>query len=391
MANPHKIPFVGKYKKSMDSIKREDEQGLLYQMAYSADYYKLLPLFTKKAGAGCSTFFTKNMEGEALMARNFDFRHYRNADDSSIDNLTSLAVLVRCENPRAKYRSIGLADAYFLDYKGGHFSAGVLDDGKTDVSLGLVLPFLCMDGVNEQGLAVSIMMLPTKCRWEETEYREFESLTEAEKKKAKLLTVPGEVPDGDDPRIQADALALNTADRKAWKANKKFAVNQNRKGRKTVMHTVLMRMMLDSCATVEEAIRLAESVNIKSAIAESDFHVMVGDTSGRSVMLEWTEEQMIYADLSHGTNYYGVREDHYGYGQERDDIMAAAVRYYQNGMPEKTAMRMLGVVSQDIRDGSGPSFTQWSAVYNLAQKSLKLCMQMDYDRVFEYRLTEEKE
>lgn len=386
MTNPHKMPFIGQFAKSVASLCREDEKGLLYHMDYSADYYKLLPALDIAAKSGCSTFVTRTVDGDPIMARNFDYRHFRNNVETTEDEITGLQVVVHCSNPKAKYRSLGIADAYWLGLRNGTFYEGVLDDGKTDISMALFLPFLCMDGMNEKGLAVSIMYLPTENRWDETEYVEAESLTAAQKRTAVILNEPGAEPSALEPRTQSGSYAINTADRRAWKAYKNFALHQKEKGKKTVLHPVLMRMMLDSCETVEEAITLALSVNVKSVVRDADYHILVTDANGRTVILEWIDRKLVCCDTCHGANFYVGREDRFGYGYDRDELMKASMSKYSQGMPENVAMHTLAVASQNTRDGSGQSFTQWSAVYNLKRQTLKLCVHMNYDKVFQYEL-----
>lgn len=384
--NPHKVPFVGRFSESMKSLRREDERGLLYHMDYTADYYKLLPALNMVVNAGCSTFVTKNMQGETIMGRNFDLRHFRNNEETAVTDMTGLIVAVHTACPKAKYKSVAITDAFWLDAKGGSFYEGVLDDGKKDISMALMLPFLCMDGVNEAGLAVSIMHLPTENRWDETEYVEYESLTPVEKRSAMLLTEPGQVPEKLFYKAKVGSYAINSADKKAWKAYKDFGAWQQEKGKKTVLQPILMRMMLDSCETVDEAINLAKTVNVKSPVRDHDYHVLVADARGRSVILEWINNELRWEDAPHAANFHLCREDRYGYGYERDAILTAAMAKYTKGMPETTAMRTLAVAAQDCRDDSDVGFTQWSAVYNLEQHSVKLCIHMDYDKTYEYRV-----
>ena len=384
--NPHKVPFIGQFKTSMDSLRKEDERGLLYHMEYTADYYKLLPALNIAVNAGCSTFVTKNMQGEPVMGRNYDLRHFKNNIETSPADMSGLIVAVHTANPKAKYRSVSFSDAFWLDNKGGTFYEGTLDDGKKDISMGLFLPFLCMDGVNEKGLAVSIMHLPTENRWDETEYVEFDSLTAIQKRSSMLLTEHGQIPDPLFYKAKSGSYAINSADKKAWKAYKNFAAWQKEKGKKTVLHTILMRMMLDDCQSVSEAVELAKTVNLKSPVRDGDYHILVADASGNSVILEWVNNEFKFAECNHAANFHLCRDDRYGYGFERDAVMAAAMAKYSNGMSETTVMRTLAVAAQDCRDASDVGFTQWSAVYNLAQHSVKLCVHMDYDRVFEYKV-----
>ena len=200
-ANPHAAEWLSPdVAASLDTLKRVDEDGVLYEMNCDYDYYT--PVFSAiltqfgAFDAGCSAFTTWNETGECfLTARNYDYRHY---DPSGA--YTGLNVALHCA-PEGKYKSIGVADACWLALAGGEYYAGVLDDGATDTSLVAVLPYLCVDGLNEKGLSISILKLDIK--------------------------------DGETP------------------------VDQQESGKLTVVHSVLARYILDSCATVDEAVALA--------------------------------------------------------------------------------------------------------------------------------------
>lgn len=386
MSNPHKLPFPQEFHTLLDSIKKEDEQGLIYSIDYNQDYYLLQEYANKLTDPGCSTFVSRNLAKEAIMGRNYDYKHFKHNAKAPDSEVTGLCVVVRGNNPKAKYRSIGLADGFFMDNAHGSLFEGTLDDGTTDISPAALLPFLCMDGVNEKGLSVAIMALSVECDWQEVPYRAFEELTEDEKEAAIVFKEAGQVP-GQDPRLKRNAYAINEADRKTWVAKRRFGVHQQEPGKKTVFHTLLMRMMLDYCASTDESIALAQSVNMITPIAGADFHILITDRSGKTVVLEWIDNKLVVLDENCSTNYYLGREDHYGLGFERKDIIQAAVnKYAYNGMPEEMAMHALALCSQDCRNGSDRGFTQWSAIYNLEQLTLKLWLRMDYSKAFTYSL-----
>ena len=161
-ANPHAAEWLDEtMSASLDTLKRVDEAGLFYEMTCDYDYDNaLFQTLLGKFGqydAGCSAFTTWNETGDHfLTARNYDYRH----TDSS-GAYTGLNVALHCA-PEGKYRSIGIADACWLSLAGGAFYAGVLDDGATDTSLVVLLPYLCVDGINEKGVSVSILKLDVK-------------------------------------------------------------------------------------------------------------------------------------------------------------------------------------------------------------------------------------
>ena len=191
---------------------------------------------------------------------------------------------------------IGMVSPLMNTFGYGYY-AGVLDDGATDTSLVVLLPYLCVDGINEKGVSVSILKLDVK---------------------------EGETP-----------------------------VDQQEPGKVAIGHSVLARYILDNCATVEEAVALAKEYNIRNT-GDMDFHLFVTDATGASVVLEWRYNQLTVTDTNAVTNYYvgyddaedrfkdgvctekatplvnTVREYHYGYGHgyhRLTGIVSAVERY----------------------------------------------------------------
>ena len=62
-------------------------------------------------------------------------------------------------------------------------------------------------------------------------------------------------------------------------------------GKHKVGTTVIMRLWLDKCATVQEALDLAESLDIRhDAVVGSGYHYMIADASGDCAVLEFDKE-----------------------------------------------------------------------------------------------------
>lgn len=370
--------------RTIDRVQRLDEEGSLYYLEYNAPFYLLEKYVNYLAKPACSTFCAQTPEGEHLFARNYDYLHYKNNDRNS--EITALNVVVKSKTIFAKYRSIAVCDGFWLDMAKGRMGTGSLDDGVTDISALALIPFLCMDGMNEKGLAVSIMHLPTENEWTPCEYPDLDALTPEQLRLVKRLTEPGATPKRLDSTIRSGVTMINEADHLAWSVNKNFAVHQTVKGRKTMFHPVLMRRMLDKCKNVEQAVKLARSVNIMSPLPDNDYHVMVADASGACVILEWINNELCVKELTHCTNFYKQREDGYGYGQDRDEIIAGHLDTCGGTMTEEEALRVLQEVSQDLRVKRFQGLTYWSSVYNLDKKTLRLWQNVDYDREYDFSL-----
>ena len=357
--NPHEAEWLtAEMSASLDTIKRIDGPGYLYEMDCDYDYYNnpTINALLEEMGvydAGCSAFVTFDENGEGILtARNYDYRHTTPSGD-----YTGLNVAIHCA-PEGKYRSIGVADAYWLDSEKGTFCTGVLDDGKTDISPLVLLPYVCMDGLNEKGLTVSILKLDIK--------------------------------EGED------------------------FVNQTEDGKITIGHSVLMRYILDNCATVEEAVTMTEEYNIKGTFG-MNFHIFVTDATGASVVLEWRYDQLYVTEVNAVSNFYSgfddaedyykdgvlvenvvrlensVKEYKYGYGHgyhRLTGIVSALERYidfsepeYRTKMTAEQAMRILSVSAQDPGTES-TSMTQYSLIYDSKDLTATVCVHQDYDSVF---------
>ncbi len=360
--NPHAAPWLDESMiASLDSLRRVDEAGVFYEMTCDYDYdgnplFKTLLSKFGQYDAGCSAFATWNETGSCfLTARNYDYRH-RDPNGA----YTGLNVAVHCA-PEGQYKSVGIADACWLGLAGGAYYAGVLDDGLTDTSLAVLLPYLCVDGINEKGVTVSILKLDVK---------------------------EGEA-----------------------------AVDQQEPGRIAIGHAVLARYILDKCATVEEAVALAGEYNIRNT-GGMDFHLFVTDATGASVVLEWRYNQLTVTETNAVTNYYvgfddaedryqdgvcrekvvrlenTVRNYRYGYGHgyhRLTGIISALERYidftderFPTRMTQEQAMRILSVAAQDPGT-EATSMTQYSVIYNAQDVSATVWLNQDYASA--YRLT----
>ena len=386
MKNPHQFLTDPAQIRTVESIRRVDENGYLYHMVCDYDYYDIPETFRAMIDAGCSTFVTKNLEGEVLFCRNYDYSHYKNND--KINNpRTGLNMIVEGNNPKARFRSIGCGDAYWLDFKNGSYTNGMADDGVTDLSSFIMCPYLCMDGMNEAGLAISILALGVRADWEEIPFETYQERLN-ENRMNLFLENPGQTPDPYWFRAQIGSVAVNKADQKAWVANMEW-IRTKTPGKPTYLHPIVMRMALDRCANVEEAVALLGSVNVSGAMPGADYHIMVADVTGKSKLVEWIGDEMAVTDIDHATNHYVAKEDlFYRDGPcARDELLKAGLyRIRKAGMREDFAENLLKLVIQDPTNGIDNAKTQYTCIYNLTRKTMKVFSWGDMTKSWEYTL-----
>ena len=346
-------------------MRRLDPAGTLYYMDYTGDYYtpKVMDSLRKVGyiDPGCSSFFTHNPQGEPLSCRNYDYPHRISKEDRT---LTGLNVVLHCK-PEGKYESIALADAIWCDPENPLLRAGGPDQEGFTTDLLDILPYECMDGINEKGLFVSIMRVDIK---------------------------PGDEP----ARFGAAA-------------------------------SMLVRYMLDDCANVEEAIAKVDTAIVTPEDWQA-CHVFVTDAEGRYAVIESRNSEVSVIECPVVTNFYLGYDDmedyirdavlrenavaltdedgnelyHFGYGHgyhrfvtlesqlERylDTKADASEEEYRTMMPEDTALVLLrSALQNEYTESTGTSMTQYSAIYNNARRTVKVWAFQDFSTAYAFDVT----
>ena len=149
-------------------------------------------------------------------------------------------------------------------------------------------------------------------------------------------------------------------------------------GKKGIYMLVAIRAILDKCANVEEAISLLKSYDMKS-LCEVTNHLFITDRSGRSVVVEWEDNEMQVVESDAVTNFV-MSKPEYEPCRRYDTILD---RFDRTGkvMTYDDAMDLLMDISQDHETPS----TQWSCVYDL--DNFKVYLVADRDRANVYEIT----
>lgn len=327
------------------SLKDIDGIGGFYKLDYTADYkldkviddYQAVSLeelteFIAKElfdntwakavglnyGSGCSAFAATSPNGDKLMGRNFDYSH---PEDIA-------AVIVRMA-PEGKFKSICMADAYWLGCKRGFFT-----DDVTDLSIIMGFPYVLMDGMNEKGFAISVLHLDGEATWQDS-------------------------------------------------------------GKKKIATTVAMRYLLDNATDVEDAIAKLQQFDMRcSDRTNGSYHFFMADADGKSATVEYIYDGegslpntfVALRDSKYVTNFYIAPEmSKHKYGPEskkgldRYETMRDTLAKYNNILDEAKAMELLNAASQKKNPEKITSNTQWSIVYNLTDRTAKVCTLRNYD------------
>jgi len=138
--------------RTLATLRKVDDHPLYvleYHGGYLFDWYLQQgvdsPIFKRleamNRSGGCTTFAAQMPDGEVLYGRNFDWRPH--------------AALLLFTDPPGGHASVSMVDIHYLGYRGEERS-------WTQRLMLLFAPYVTVDGMNEHGLAVSIMEVP--CR-----------------------------------------------------------------------------------------------------------------------------------------------------------------------------------------------------------------------------------
>lgn len=319
--------------RSLMSLKKVDNYGM-YKMTYYGDYgfdkflktgakddsdieefvtkrlLKGLPIDLGVTGDACTSFVTHNEKGDIIFGRNFDF-----------DYAPSLQLYT---HPAKGYSSVSTVNLAYAGYSKDYLPKGM----SFDSFLTLAAPFLPFDGMNEKGVAMSLLAVP------EVQLKNDEN-----------------------------KVTLNT--------------------------TTAIRLVLDKAATVDEAVALLKQYNIYFS-GDVDCHFLIADASGRSVIVEYYDGglQVVETDEDYqiASNFIAYKGLNIGDGFnefERYDKVKAAINDNGGKLTEDQAVALLaqiGIIYKNI------DRLQWSVVYNLTSGDGKLFAHRNTKNILDFHL-----
>ncbi|MDF0479226.1 linear amide C-N hydrolase [Vagococcus sp. PNs007] len=313
------------------NVKKIDDYGF-YQMEYKADYgfdkflekgvtndtelvkfvskqlLKGIPLSIDIPNLGCSTFNTVNEKGEPNFGRNFDLGY-------------SPSVIVKTA-PKNGFKSLSMVNLEFLGY-----GKNALDN-MSDRLFSLAAPYIPLDGINEKGVAVGVLLLHDKPTNQTTEKVDITS-------------------------------------------------------------TTAIRLILDKAASVDEAVKLLKNYDMHDS-ANACYHYQITDATGKSVIVEYINNKM--SVLEPEDNYFGATNFYLtpgekfnkGKGQDRYKKIMTTLKDKKGELTRDDSMDLLQSVSTDKEEKKDA--TQWSAVYNNTQRNMDIVIGRNYDKIYHFDL-----
>ena len=143
-----------------------------------------------------------------------------------------------------------------------------------------------------------------------------------------------------------------------------------------------IRGILDYCASVDEALALLESYDIHSDMG--NYHLFITDKSGRYVVVEWLDNEMVVTEYPCCTNSVIAPGKFYDMGDPdgRKDTIESCLASGRTVTAEE-AMAILDKVHNK-------QLTEWSCVYNLEDFTVSICLDADYTKVYTFNVKDLK-
>ncbi len=320
---------------TLQSMKKVDDYAL-YTMEYKGDYgfddflaagastdgeliqfvsaklLKGIPVEFSIPNLGCSTFNAATPDGAKIFGRNFDLTY-------------SPALFVKTQ-PDNGYASFSTVNLGFLGY-----NEEKLPDGLLSSIITLAAPYAPLDGINEKGLAIGVLLIPTEATNQQT-----------------------------------DKIDITT--------------------------TTAVRLVLDKAATVDEAVALLKQYDMHSS-ANSSYHFQIADANGKSVVVEYVDNEISIVEMNGNwqaaTNFLLTPGDYdFGKGQDRYATLEKTLTENKGILSEAEGMNLLEAVSQPLHmnDENEMTGTQWSIIYNQSELSATISIGMKYDTPYTYIL-----
>ena len=342
----------------------EGDKGRIYEINYTEDYkldaaldadidgvpallgfvmQNLLDVQSTKPqavsyDAGCSAFACPDKtSGDFLMGRNFDFNHI----DATTGERTMIPVIAVHTAPKGGKKSVSFVDGLFIGYKSGFYT-----DGKSDLSMLMALPYVLLDGINEDGFAICVLKLDGK------------------------------------------------------------PTKQEQPGKKKIFTTVAMRMLLDRASTVKEAVEMLKQYNMCMDNDPASYHYLMADATGDFAIVEYTnsdlEQHPDKMEVHTGddawryvTNFYvspSMADTDHGFNHSTHGMARyLTLRDRLAQLNYRTTPAEAFALLQDVAQGPehpelSTGFTQWTEVYNLSRKSLTLSILREWNKSFDFKV-----
>lgn len=150
-------------------------------------------------------------------------------------------------------------------------------------------------------------------------------------------------------------------------------------GKTDLTTTSAIRLLLDRAANVEEAVALLAQYDMHSSI-DTSHHLAIADASGRSVVVEYVNNEMTVTETAAVTNHYLSPGEKQGVGNDESHRRYGLLMELAPGVENLEQMR------NAMSTASYEGLTQWSIVYDLEAGSLDFYWQRKFNAPYHFEI-----
>lgn len=261
----------------------------------------------RESAFGCSALSVQSPDGEQLFGRNFDWNKCN--------------ALIVSSYPENGYASISTVNMDFVTNGYGRLLSVLPDQVRTRVAL-----YAPMDGMNEMGLCVAVLMIQ----------------------------------DSDAADQATDKPDITT--------------------------TTAVRLLLDKAADVEEAVELLGTYDMHASMGMT-VHFALSDRAGRSVVVEYINQEMAVTDSPVVTNFYLAEGEKQGIGTTQSHTRYEILTKKRSETPEMDMEELRDAMDSVSKDNFGEfESTEWTICYNQSQGEARYYHRENYGNVYTFRI-----
>ena len=142
-----------------------------------------------------------------------------------------------------------------------------------------------------------------------------------------------------------------------------------------ILHSTLMRLILDQAKDVDEAVDLVHQFNVH--FVDTEVHLMVADASGRSRVIEFVDGEVC---LTESARPWQICTNHILCNKTEDESDATCDRYRTGSKVAEDlgTARDVSDAAAVIRSMSVPGFTMWTSIYDLTSGEARVLYKTDH-------------
>ena len=162
-------------------------------------------------------------------------------------------------------------------------------------------------------------------------------------------------------------------------------INQNT-DKPDITTTTAVRLLLNQAADVDEAVALLSEYDLHASFGYM-VHLALADNSGKSVVVEYIDQQMAVTETPVVTNFYLTEGDKYGIGTSqshtRYEVLTELLDQQTTFTPEDMRDALDQVSKHNYHDGET---TEWSIVFNQTTGEAAYYHREAYGQAYHFKL-----